>query len=232
MVLAAGLGQRMRPLTDTTPKPLVQVCGQPLIDHTIDRLAAIDLETAVVNLHHLADQVVEHLNGRERPRIVYSDEREQLLETGGGIRKALPLLGPDPFYVLNSDSFWIEGPRPNLDWLAASWDDRRMDALLMLAPTVPAVGYTGRGDFTMDRFGGLRRRREREVAPFVYSGVAILAPRLFADSPDGPFSLNLLFGRAEEAGRLFGIRMDGLWLHVGTVAAIADAEASLAESAA
>jgi len=232
MVLAAGLGARMRPLTETTPKPLVEVCGQPLIDHVLDRLAAAEVETAVVNLHHLADRVADHLAGRDRPRVVLSDEREYLLETGGGIAKALPLLGPDPFYALNSDSFWIEGPKPNLDWLAASWDGERMDALLMLAPTVLAVGYNGLGDFTMDRHGRLNRRTQRQVAPFVYAGAAILAPALFNDAPEGAFSLNLLFDRAEKAGRLFGIRMDGLWLHVGTVAAISEAEQTLAASAA
>jgi N-acetyl-alpha-D-muramate 1-phosphate uridylyltransferase len=232
MVLAAGLGKRMRPLTETRPKPMVEVGGRPLIDHALDRLAAANVGTAVVNLHYLADQLRGHLVTRERPRIVLSDESDQLLETGGGIARALPRLGPNPFYILNSDSFWIEGPTPNLERLARYWDDSRMDALLMLASTVIAVGYDGRGDFTMDRQGRLMRRRQRQIAPFVYTGTAILSPRLFADGPTGPFSLNLLFDRAEQAGRLLGMRMDGLWLHVGTAAAIPIAEQTVAESAA
>lgn len=232
MVLAAGIGKRMRPVTATVPKPLVEVAGRPLLDHALDRLARAGVETAVVNVHYLAHLVEAHLRRREHPHVVISDERGELLETGGGIKKALPLLGDQPFYVMNSDSFWIEGPRPNLDWLAGAWDDARMDALLMLAPTVASIGYPGAGDFVMEKDGSLARRAERTIAPFVYSGAAILSPRLFEGAPSGAFSLNLLFDRAIEAGRLFGVRMDGIWLHVGTPEAIREAEASVRESAA
>ena len=232
MVLAAGLGKRMRPLTATVPKPLIEVAGRALIDHGLDRLERAGVETAVVNVHYLPDLVRAHVGRRRRPQIVVSDERAQLLDTGGGIAKALPELGEAPFYLLNSDSFWIEGARPNLDWLAAGWDDAAMDAVLLLAPTVKAIGYSGRGDFRMDPTGRLYRRREREVVPFAYAGAAILHPRLFAGCPAEPFPLNLLFDRAIEAGRLFGVRMDGVWLHVGTPEAVNEAELSIADSAA
>ena len=232
MVLAAGIGKRMRPLTATVPKPLIEVGGRALIDHALDRLAGAEVEEAVVNVHYLADLVEAHVRRRKRPAVTVSDERKGLLDTGGGIAKALPRLGSDAFYLLNSDSFWIEGARPNLDWLAAAWDDRAMDGLLLLAPTVRAVGYSGRGDFRLDPAGRITRRAEREVAPFAYAGAAILHPRLFADCPTGPFSLNRLFDAAIEAGRLYGVRMDGLWLHVGTPDAIGWAEMTIADSAA
>lgn len=231
MVLAAGLGKRMRPITATTPKPLVEVGGKALIDHGLEKLAAAGVETAVVNVHWLADLVEVHVAKCARPRIVCSDEREELLETGGGIAKALPHLGTAPFFLINSDSFWIEGYRPNLDLLADRWDPETMDVLLMLAPTVGSIGYDGPGDFTMDDTGRLFRRAERRIAPFVYSGAAILRPELFVDLPKGAFSLNLIFDRALEAGRLFGQRMNGMWLHVGTPRAIREAEAAIAESA-
>ncbi len=232
MVLAAGLGKRMRPLTATLPKPLIEVAGRALIDHGLDRLERAGVETAAVNIHYLPDLVRAHVARRKRPQIVLSDECQQLLDTGGGIAKALPELGEAPFYLLNSDSFWIEGARPNLDWLSAGWDDAAMDALLLLAPTVRSIGYSGRGDFRMDPAGRLFRRGEREVVPFAYSGAAILHPRLFAGAPPGAFSLNLLFDKAIDAERLFGVRMDGTWLHVGTPEAIAEAELSIADSAA
>jgi MurNAc alpha-1-phosphate uridylyltransferase len=186
----------------------------------------------VVNVHYLADLVATHVGRRRRPHAFVSDERAGLLDTGGGIVRALPRLGPAPFYLLNSDSFWIEGARPNLDWLAEGWRDDAMDALLLVSPTVRAIGYSGRGDFRMDPAGRLIRRAEREVAPFVYAGAAILHPRLFAECPEGAFSLNLLFDRAMEAGRLFGVRLDGLWLHIGTPEAIGEAELTIADSAA
>jgi MurNAc alpha-1-phosphate uridylyltransferase len=233
MILAAGLGKRMRPLTVTTPKPLIEVNGRALIDYGLDRLERAGVEETVVNVHYLADQLEQHLARRRRsPAIAISDERERLLDTGGGIVKALPRLGPAPFYLLNSDSFWIEGARPNLDWLAAGWRDDAMDALLLVAATVRAVGYTGPGDFRMDPAGRLLRRGERDVAPFVYAGAAILHPRLFAGAPADAFSLNTLFNRAIENGRLFGMRLDGLWLHVGTPEAIGEAELTIADSAA
>jgi MurNAc alpha-1-phosphate uridylyltransferase len=232
MILAAGIGKRMRPITATVPKPLVEVGGRALIDYSLDRLERAGVEKAVVNVHYLPDLVRVHVNRRARPTVVVSDERQKLLDTGGGIAKALPELGDEPFYVMNSDSFWIEGPRPNLDWLAGGWNGDRMDALLLLASTVRSVGYSGRGDFTMDPAGRLSRRLEREVAPFAYAGAAIVHPRLFAGCPDGPFSLNRLFDEAIEAERLFGVRMDGVWLHVGTPETIGEAELSIADSAA
>jgi MurNAc alpha-1-phosphate uridylyltransferase len=232
MVLAAGLGKRMRPLSATTPKPLVKVAGRALIDHCLDGLARAGIETAVVNVHYLADAVEAHVARRERPQILISDERDALLDTGGGIRKALPLLGHRPFLVRNSDSFWLEGVRPNLDWLMRGWDSAKMDALLLLGSTVNAVGYSGRGDFFLDKDGHLDRRLERTVAPFVYAGAAILHPRLFVDAPGGAFSLNLLFDRAIAERRLFGVRMDGVWINVETPEAIKVAETAIAASAA
>ncbi|HWT30950.1 MAG TPA: nucleotidyltransferase family protein [Propylenella sp.] len=232
MVLAAGLGKRMLPVSATTPKPLVEVGGKALIDHCLDGLAEAGVELAVVNIHHLADSIVAHLAGRRAPRIVISDERGLLLETGGGVRKALPLLGDEPFLLRNSDSFWIEGARPNLRWLVSGWDSGRMDVLLLLASTVRSVGYAGRGDFFLGKDGELTRRAERTVAPFAYAGAAILHPRLFDGAPDGAFSLNLLFDRAIEAKKMFGVRMDGLWINVETPAAVALAEQAIAASAA
>jgi N-acetyl-alpha-D-muramate 1-phosphate uridylyltransferase len=232
MVLAAGLGTRMRPLTDTTPKPLVQVGGKALIDHVLDRLAAAGVETAVVNVHHFADQIERHLAARRTPAIVISDERPALLDTGGGVVQALPLLGDAPFFHVNSDTLWIDGVKPNLARLAAGFDAATMDALLLLASTAASVGYSGRGDFAMAPDGRLRRRAEREVAPFVFAGAAILTPALFADAPRGAFSLNRLLDRAAENGRLFGIRLDGVWMHVGTPEAIAAAERAILQSAA
>ena len=228
MVLAAGMGVRMRPLTDAIPKPLVRVCGKALIDHVLDRLAATGVETAVVNVHHLADLMERHLAGRKAPHIVISDERAELLDTGGGVIKALPYLGVTPFFHINSDSIWIDGVRPNLIRLAEAFDVARMDGLLLLAAASSSIGYAGRGDFAMAADGPLRRRGEREVVPFVYAGAAILAPALFAESPPGRFSLNLLFDRAIATGRLHGLRLEGTWMHVGTLEAIGAAEAAIA----
>ncbi len=232
MVLAAGEGKRMRPLSETVPKPLVEVGGRALIDHCLDGLVAAGIETAVVNVHHLADKVEAHLARRIAPKIVVSDERDARLETGGGVKRALPLLGAEPFLLRNADSFWIEGVRPNLVWLAGAWDAGRMDALLLLASTVHAAGYSGRGDFVLGKDGRLSRRPERAVVPFVYAGAAILSARLFDDTPEGAFSLNLLFDRAIAAGRLFGARLDGLWINVETPAAVAVADAAIAASTA
>lgn len=232
MMLAAGLGKRMRPLTATTPKPLIEVAGRALMDHGLDRLEAAGVEEVVVNVHYLADLVEVHASRRQKPRVHVSDERGALLDTGGGIAKALPLLGQEPFYLVNSDSFWIEGVSPNLARLANAWDGTRMDGLLMLAATVPAVGYDGPGDFMLDGDGRLSRRPASKISPFAYSGAAILHPRLFEGAPEGRFSLNVLFDRAIEAGRLFGVRMEGVWLHVGTPEAIGEAEAAIQQSAA
>lgn len=232
MLLAAGLGERMRPLTATMPKPLVPVAGKPLIEHVLDKLEAAGVQSTVVNVHYLADQIERRLMSRARPKMVFSDERTGLLGTGGGVVKALPLLGNEPFFHLNSDSIWIDGVHPNLQRLAAAFDPARMDALLLMAPTAGSIGYAGRGDFSMNAAGILRKRGEREVAPFVYAGTAILSPSLFVGAPAGAFSLTRLFDRAEAAERLYGLRMEGVWMHVGTPDAIALAEAAIVESAA
>ncbi len=232
MVLAAGYGERMRPLTATMPKPLVKVAGRSLIDYVLDKLAQANVDTAVVNVHYLADQIERHVANRTKPRIIISDERDALLDTGGGIVKALPLLGKQPFFLVNSDSIWLDGVRGNLDRLASAFDDREMDALLLLAPAATSIGYAGRGDFSMSPDGRLQARAEREVTPFVYAGAALLSPRLFEGAPQGKFSLTRLFNRAAEAERLFGLRLDGLWMHVGTPDAIALAEKAILVSAA
>ena len=231
MVLAAGLGTRMRPLTDTVPKPLIKVAGRPLIDHVLDRLAETGVERAIVNIHHFGEQLQQHLTQRKHPQIVISDERGLLLGTGGGVKKALPELGTAPFFHINSDTIWIDGVKPNLARLADAFDPAAMDALLLLAPTASSIGYSGRGDFTMSPEGTLFRRGEQEVAPFVYAGAAILSPALFKGAPSGELSLTTLFERAAQAGRLHGVRMEGLWMHVGTPDAIAQAEAAVRTSA-
>lgn len=230
MVLAAGLGTRMRPLTDRTPKPLVAVAGRALIDHVLDRLADADVERAVVNVHYLADALERHLAARKKPEITISDERGLLLGTGGAVVKALPELGDAPFFHINSDTIWIDGVKPNLARLAEAFDPAGMDAALLLAPTAGSIGYAGRGDFAFAADGRLRRRTVREVAPFVFAGAAILAPALFKDAPKGEFPLTNLFDRAAEQGRLFGLRLEGLWMHVGTPDAIALAETAIRAS--
>jgi len=226
MLLAAGRGERMRPLSDETPKPLLALRGRSLIERSLDRLAEAGVEEAVVNLHHLADQLRDRLAGRERPRVLFSEE-EALLDTGGGVAKALPLLGEAPFFVVNGDALWLDGVRPALRRLADLWDETRMDALLLLHPTVAAFGFVGGGDFVMSPDGLLRRRREREVAPFAYAGVQLVHPRLFEDAPEGAFSFNRLWDRAIEAERLCGLRHDGTWYHVGTPEDLALAEQEL-----
>ena len=227
MILAAGLGTRMRPITNTLPKPLVKVDGVALIDHLIAPLREAGVTDIVVNVHHLADMMEQHLASCASPRIHISDERMALLDSGGGVKKALAHFGDAPFFILNADSFWIDGPVPNLARMKAAWDPALMDMLLLVAPTPAATGYEGRGDFFMAADGTLKRRGEKLVAPFVYAGVIITTPAFFRDTPDGPFSLNLLFNRAIEAGRLHGLRLDGHWLHVGTPEAIPLAEAKL-----
>ncbi len=227
MILAAGLGTRMRPLTDQRPKVLVPLNGRPLIDHTLERLHEAGIELVVVNAHHHAEQLIAHLSERNRIEIRISDERDQLLDTGGGIAKALPSLGEDCFYAVNGDVVWLDGVANTLQRLAERWDGNAMDALLLLQLGPRALGYSGVGDFMMDGGGLLRRRGEREVAPYVHSGVQFLHPRLFTACPAGAFSLNLLYDRAIEAGRLYGLRHDGLWLHVGTPAGLSAAEATL-----
>jgi N-acetyl-alpha-D-muramate 1-phosphate uridylyltransferase len=232
MVLAAGLGLRMRPLTDHLPKPLVCIAGRPLLDHVLDKLAAAGVGEAVVNVHYLPDQIIEHTASRKSPRVIISDERNQVLGTGGGVVKALPLLGPAPFFHVNSDTLWIDGVQSNLMRLADAFDPARMDILLLMAPTASSIGYSGRGDYAMLPDGALRKRREHQVVPFVYAGAAILSPRIFADAPKGEFSLTKMFDAANEQERLFGLRLDGVWMHVGTPDAVSAAEEAFLESVA
>jgi MurNAc alpha-1-phosphate uridylyltransferase len=232
MVLAAGLGLRMRPLTDHMPKPLVRVAGQPLLDHVLDKLAGAGVSEAVVNVHYLPDQIIQHTASRARPRIIISDERDVVLGTGGAVVKALPLLGQEPFFHLNADTMWIDGVRPNLARLAEAFDPDRMDILLLMAPTTSSIGYAGRGDYAMLPDGALRKRREHQVVPFVYAGAAIMSPSLFADAPAGEFSLTKMFDRANGQERLFGLRLDGVWMHVGTPDAVQAAEEAFLESVA
>jgi MurNAc alpha-1-phosphate uridylyltransferase len=226
MVLAAGLGERMRPLTLDRPKPLLEVGGHALIDWTLDRFAAAGVTDIVVNAHYKAEMLERHLSGRAGPAIRISHEAERL-ETGGGIVHALPLLGDAPFYVANSDSVWLDGPTPALQRLAATWDPDRMDALLMLMVAPRSELYEGAGDFMMDVMGRLTARPERRIAPYVYTGLHIAAPQMFADAPEGRFRLTKLWRKAEAAGRLFGMVHDGAWFHVGDPEALAAADSHL-----
>jgi MurNAc alpha-1-phosphate uridylyltransferase len=232
MVLAAGLGSRMKPITDSKPKPLVEVGGRTLIDHVLDRLAEAGVSRAVVNVHHHAEQMEAHLAGRAAPEVEISDERASLLDSGGGVVKALPRLRGEAFFILNADTFWLDGASSNLKRMAAMWDPSRMDALLLVAALTASVGFDGAGDFSFTPEGRLRRRAERQVTPFAYAGVAIMARQAFADAPGGPFSLNRLWNEAIVADRLYGMRLDGVWLHVGTPQAIVEADEAIASSAA
>ncbi len=232
MVLAAGLGLRMRPLTEHLPKPLIAVAGRALLDHVLDKLGDAGVTDAVVNVHYLPDQIIAHVASRTCPHVTISDERNQVLGTGGGVVKALPLLGPEPFFHVNSDTLWIDGVKSNLTRLADTFDPQRMDILLLMAPTASSIGYGGRGDYSMQPDGCLRRRKEHQVVPFVYAGAAIMSPAIFADAPRGEFSLTKMFDRAEEQERLFGLRLDGVWMHVGTPDAVHEAEEAFLESVA
>jgi MurNAc alpha-1-phosphate uridylyltransferase len=214
------------------PKPLVEVAGKPLLDHVLDKLTDAGVAEAVVNVHYLPDQIINHLASRNHPRIIISDERDQVLGTGGGVVKALSELGDAPFFHVNSDTLWIDGVRSNLTRLAETFDPARMDILLLMAPTASSIGYSGNGDYAMLPDGALRKRRENQVVPFVYAGAAIISPAIFADAPKGEFSLTRMFDRANEAERLFGLRLDGVWMHVGTPDAIAAAEEAFLESVA
>lgn len=229
MVLAAGLGKRMRPLTNDIPKPMVAFQGKPLIDHVLDRLAKAGIEEAVVNLHYRPEPLAAHLRHRSAPKITLSDERDALLDTGGGLIRALPLLGHDPFIVHNSDSVWEEGVGSNLERLFAAWDATRMDSLLLMALSGHSLGYDGHGDFTMEADGQLRRREEGRESPFVFTGVSIAHPRLFDDAPSGAFSMNVLWDRAIQKDRLFGVRLEGTWMHIGTPEALTEAERWIAD---
>ncbi len=208
MVLAAGKGLRMRPITDKTPKPMIPINGRPLIDHVLERLVDAGIIETVVNTHHLAIQIERYLAGRDRPKVIFSNE-EVLLETGGGVKNALLQLGEKPFFAVNSDAFWLNGPTDALQRLAEIWDDDKMDGLLLLHSTVDAYGYTGMGDFNCDASGQLTRRPEMEVAPWLFTGIQILKPESMAGTPDGPFSLNLVYDRLLEEERLYGVVHDG-----------------------
>lgn len=235
MILAAGLGTRMAPLTLETPKPLIKLGGKPLIDHAIDRLVAGGIDFIVVNVHYKADQLIEHVNKKrtELPKVkfVISDETEELLDTGAGVRKALPLFEGEAFLTYNSDSLWIEGMGSSLARMHARWNPETMDALMLLAPCATAIGYDGRGDFDMDAWGRLKRRPEMNIAPFVWTGVQIVQSSLFQDAPQGRFSINRQWDRSMTAGRLWGMRLDGVWIHVGTPQALEEAEEFLRDLA-
>lgn len=226
MVMAAGLGKRMRPLTATQPKPMVRVGGKPLIDHALDRLADAGVGRAVVNVHYLADALEAHLGFRASPAVIVSDERSELLETGGGMVKALPHL-PDPFFCLNADNIWLDGPRSAFHDLSTRWNPAEMDALLLVVPHARALNFRGEGDFTMDPVGRLARRRPGRIAPFIYTGIQLVSHRLLRDAPAGRFSTNLLWDRAAAEGRLFGASFTGLWFEVGTPQAIGPTEEAL-----
>ena len=226
MILAAGLGKRMRPLTASQPKPMVRVAGKPLIDHALDRLADAGIAKAVVNVHYLADVLEAHVLARQSPRVSVSDERAQLLETGGGMVKALPHL-PDPFFALNADNIWLDGPKSAFYDLSRRWNPEEMDALLLVVPHARAMNFNGPGDFHMDAMGCLSRRRAGRIAPFIYTGIQLVSHRLLRDAPEGPFSTNILWNRAMEEGRLFGISFTGLWFEVGTPQMIRPTEEAL-----
>ena len=230
MVLAAGLGTRMRPLTDDRPKALVEVGGRALIDHVLDRLAGAGVEEAVVNVHWFADRLEAHLAGRTKPRIVISDEREELLETGGGLKHARLLVGDEPIWVANIDSVWIDRADALVD-LAAAWDPAKMDVLLLLARREGSIGFEGAGDFFLEETGRLRFRGDSDSAPFAYMGVHITRPQIVDGGPEGPFSLSPIWRRLAEEGRLFGRVLDGDWMHVGDPQARDEAEARLASGA-
>mgnify|MGYP001822353061 CR=1 FL=1 len=226
MIMAAGMGKRMRPLTTTMPKPMVRVAGKPLVDHALDRLADAGVARAVVNVHYLADALEAHLGNRAAPKVMISDERGELLETGGGMIKAKPHL-PDPFFCLNADNIWLDGPRDAFHDLSARWDPDRMDALLLLVGHARAANFNGLGDFYMDPVGKLSRRRTGRVAPFIYTGIQLVSQRLLRDAPEGKFSTNILWNRAIEEERLYGVSFTGQWFEVGTPEAIAPTENAL-----
>ncbi len=226
MVMAAGLGKRMRPLTATQPKPLVRVAGKPLVDHALDRLAENGVAKAVVNVHYLADALEAHVCERAAPKVTISDEREQLLETGGGLIKAQQHL-PDPFFCLNADNIWLDGPNDAFHDLSQRWNPDEMDALLLVVSHARAANFAGPGDFYMDPVGRLSRRAQGRIAPFIYTGIQLISHRLLRDAPEGKFSTNILWNRAIEEGRLFGLAFTGLWFEVGTPQSIAPTEDAL-----
>ena len=224
MVLAAGKGTRMRDLASERPKPLIKVKDTPLIDGVLDRVSAAGIKKVVVNVHHFAGMLRDHLVSRQEPEIAISDESDQLLDTGGGVARALEHFDGRPFFVLNADVLWLDGRANTLSRLAQRWSDEEMDALLLMCFTVNAIGYEGLGDFMMADDGRLSRREEQCVAPFAFSGIQVLHPRLFDAVPDGVFSLNRLWDKAESTGRLFGLIHEGAWMHVGTPEGVSAAE--------
>lgn len=226
MVMAAGVGKRMRPLTASQPKPMVRVAGKPLIDHALDRLVEAGVTKAVVNVHYLADALEAHLGERKNPEILISDERDMLLETGGGMVRAQPML-PDPFFCLNADNIWLDGPRDAFHDLSDRWNPDEMDALLLMVPHARALNFRGKGDFHMDPIGRLARRRSGRIAPFIYTGIQLVSHRLLRNAPEGAFSTNILWERAIEDGRLFGAAFTGQWFEVGTPQSIAPTEEAL-----
>jgi MurNAc alpha-1-phosphate uridylyltransferase len=231
MVFAAGLGTRMRPVTATLPKPLVKIGGRTMLDHMLDRFAEIGVERAIVNVHYLADQLEQHLARRTNPKIIISDEREKLLDQGGGIKKVLHLIGDGPFFICNTDAIWLEGARSNLAGLRERWHPNKMDVLLLVAASATSIGVDWAGDFFMDGDGRLTRRGGSEAAPFVYAGVGIMKPQLFAGVKEDVFRLAPFFFSAAAQGRLFGQQLDGQWLHVGTPGAIEEAERAILRAA-
>ena len=229
MVLAAGLGQRLRPITNNIPKPLVKISNRTLLDYTLDHLVAAGVECAVVNIHYLADQIKQHLTSRNDLEIIISSEESNLLETGGGVKKALEIFSNEPFYISNADVFWLNGPTMALERMVEQWNESEMDALLLLHSTVEAYGYNGNGDFEVDPLGKLSRRLEKEITPYLFTGVQIIHPRIFNDTPNGKFSLNFIYDRAAEVDRLYGIAHDGEWFHIGTPDGLADAESYMGQ---
>jgi len=231
MIMAAGLGKRMRPLTATRPKPLIEVAGKALLDHVLDRLSAAGVKQVVVNVHYLADAVEAHLATRRHGlEVVISDERKLLLETGGGLVHAIDLIDSDPFLAVNSDNLWVDGPADTLKLLASHWDEAKMDVLLLLVPLARAQNHQGMGDFHMARTGRLRRRERSRVAPFVFTGIQMMSKRLLKDAPEGPFSTNILWDRAIAEGRCFGAVHQGLWFDVGMPKSIKLTEAALQDA--
>jgi N-acetyl-alpha-D-muramate 1-phosphate uridylyltransferase len=229
MVLAAGFGLRMRPLTGTRPKPLIEVNGKALIDYGFDRLREAGVKRAVVNVHYLPEQIEAWASRQSSPAIEISDERNEILDTGGGIARALARLGDAPFFVINSDSFWTDGKDSALDRLRKAWDGENMDCLLLLCPLSNAVGYDGHGDFVRADDGQLQRASRGEGRPLAYMGAFLVHPRLFAKAPPGKFSMNVLWNSAIDRGRLSGVVHTGRWFHVGTPDAIALAETAMME---
>ena len=229
MVLAAGLGRRLRPITNNLPKPLVKVANRTLLDHTLDHLVAAGVECVVVNIHYLADQIKQHLTSRKDLEVIISSEETSLLETGGGVKKVIEFFDDQPFYISNADVFWLNGPTMALGRMIEQWDDSKMDVLLLLHSTVEAYGYNGNGDFELDANGKLSRRLEREVTPYLFTGVQIIHPRIFLDSPEGKFSLNIIYDKAIDSENLYGVVHDGEWFHIGTPHGLDEAESYMGQ---